>query len=141
MKYLLIGVLLLFPVSVCAFNMYDGCVVTDVIDGDTYKLQCIERKAIVFRVKDFDTFETRKIKRAYEQAKKFNISIDKVIELGKVSKIAVQSILQGKCVVIKLDSENPRGYYHRYLGDIFYADEGKWINVKEKFNFYNLLTK
>jgi len=98
-----------------------------VIDGDTVKIEApgtLEKRS--FRLDDIDTYETKKINRAYKQAYANKITIDEVIRRGKRQKKYLEKLLKNKKIYIVTSEKKDR--YKRLTGTLY---AGK-ININKK---------
>ncbi len=118
-KYLLIIPILLITTLTFADEFVINTIVDEVKDGDTYKVLYL-KLPLTIRALGIDTLETRKIKRAYTQADKYNISIDEVIYLGQIAKNTIEYYLSPTAsACIELDDENLTDTYGRHLGIVY----------------------
>lgn len=106
----------------------DICTVTRVIDGDTIVGECVFRKQVKIRLNTLDSFESKKFRRAYKQAKKYDITIDEVIERGQQAKEITKELTLNKQVALVF-RERKYGMYGRLLADIYIIKDGEWINL------------
>lgn len=108
----------------------DICTVTRIIDGDTVVCDCVFRKQVKVRLNIIDSFESKKYRRAYKQAKKYDITIDEVIERGQHAKRITKELTLNKQVVL-IFGERKYGMYGRLLADIYIMKNGEWINLNK----------
>ena len=86
------------------------------------------RKQVKVRLNTLDSFESKKFRRAYKQAKKYDITIDEVIKKGKQAKEITKKLTLNKQVAL-IFHERKYGMYGRLLADIYIVKDGEWINL------------
>lgn len=70
--------------------------VVDVIDGDTYWVNTVEKGSIKVRLQNADTYETARREGLYRQAYQSKITLDSALVLGKKGKAYATKALLGK---------------------------------------------
>jgi endonuclease YncB( thermonuclease family) len=108
----------------------DICKITRVIDGDTVVCDCVFRKQVKVRLNTLDSFESKKFRRAYKQAKKYGITIDEVVERGQQAKEITKELILNKQVALVFH-ERKYGMYGRLLADIYFVKDGNWTNLND----------
>ena len=122
---LLIVILNLFSNKVYAVNKISVTVVK-IEDGDTINVKLKNNNSFSVRLIGIDCFETSKIYRSYKQAYTNNLSIDKVIEKGILSKQFLEELYQNSNQQVFLEFMG-LDKYKRVLGIIYFGN----INVNE----------
>ena len=108
----------------------DICTITRIVDGDTVVCDCVFRKQVKVRLNTLDSFESKKFRRAYKQAKKYDITIDEVIRRGKQAKEITKELTLNKQVALVFH-ERKYGMYGRLLADIYIIKNRSWINLND----------
>lgn len=78
-------------------------VITSVIDGDTYKFTLF-KDVFSIRLLDIDCFEVKRTARLQEQTDRKGITLDSALALGYKARDLMDSIINGKSVLIYRDS-------------------------------------
>lgn len=98
------------------------CYVTKVIDGDTFHCYLpnivTSFNQIVVRLYGIDAFETRKGKRLYKQAKKYNLSVDEAYRLGQQQKQIFKTIIETNMSFVWLRITD-KDLYGRYVAIVY----------------------
>ena len=112
-----------------------------VVDGDTIRctidlgLKCHMCNQTI-RIVNMDCFETRRNSRAKKQAERTNLTLEEVVEKGKLAK--------GKLIEIVENAEHiyvntiKRDAFGRWLGDVFFTMNNETNNLSEYFITENL---
>jgi len=108
----------------------DVCTVKRVIDGDTVVCDCVFRKQVKVRLNTLDSFESKKYRRAYKQAKKYDITVNEVVEKGQQAKQITKKLTLNRQVAL-IFQERKYGTYGRLLADIYIIKDGEWINLNK----------
>ncbi len=84
--------------------------IIEIIEGDTFKIR-YEKGTSIVRLIGVDCFETENNSHSEKQAKQFGIEVQEVIEMGKLAKNFVRSLLtEQKNIVVSFDREINRKY-------------------------------
>lgn len=131
MKYFIIAMLLTsvsYVVYAQAFGTKQICFVTKVIDGDTVHATC-DSKDVKIRLTTIDSFESKRNNRAYRQAYEQHITVEEVVQKGKIAKRVAEQELKNKKVTVVAPSKGPKlDMYKRLLGEL-YVDG---VNINNK---------
>lgn len=112
------------------FSCGDLATIVRIIDGDTIVGNCLFRGKIKIRLNSIDSFESRKIKRAYKQARNHCCTVEEITARGKRAKGITKELVLNKPVAIFF-RDRKFGMYGRLLGDIYFIKDGSWINLNE----------
>jgi len=130
----------LFLLSISLYaNSY---MVTKITDGDT--IQVIDKSIVNPTKKDIikvrlafiDTMESVRNNRAKKLATTCNIDIEKIIVIGKQSKIYLSELIMGKEVIINFYGKDELGL--RMVGEVFLINDIESINVQMVRHGYGL---
>ena len=124
-KIFLIVLILLYFSPAFAAEKIEAQVIK-VIDGDTIEV-LLDNKYENVRLLGVDCYETYPNNRAYKQAYTEKITVEKVVELGKLAKYYVQKELKPDDMVYLEFEENKRDSYGRLLAYVYLKD-GKMLN-------------
>ncbi len=138
MKKIIIGIILLCG-SLSAHANYKNCLVTRVIDGDTIVANCNQKRNLRVRLVGIDSYETRRNNRAYKQAYLTNVSVERIVILGKQASNVTTNLLLNRHVNILVNKKTPVDRYNRTLGTIVL--EGVNINNKLLIDYPDLFVK
>lgn len=126
MKNIFLVVLMLLYFSPAHAAEKTAARVVKVTDGDTIEV-LIDNKPENVRLLGIDCYETYPNNRAYKQAYTEGITVEKVVELGKLAKYYVQKELKPDDMVYLEFEENKRDSYGRLLAYVYLKD-GKMLN-------------
>ena len=112
------------------FSCGDLATIIRTIDGDTVVGDCLFRGKVKIRLNSIDSFESRRIKRAYKQARNYCCTVEEIVNKGKRAKGITKELLLNKQVVLFF-RERKYGMYGRLLADIYFIKEGRWVNLNE----------
>ena len=97
-------------------------VAAQIVDGDTIKLE-FDGKLTTIRLIGIDTFESRKNNKAYRQAYENNISIEEVIQRGKLAKTYIKEKLSKRSKNYLEYDEDFLDRYDRTLAYVWFSDD------------------
>ncbi len=126
MKKLVLILLIIFVITPTQAMEKTTARVLKVIDGDTIEV-LLDNKYENVRLLGVDCYETYPNNRAYKQAYTEGITVEKVVELGKLAKYYVQKELKPDDMVYLEFEENKRDSYGRLLAYV-YLEDGKMLN-------------
>lgn len=113
------------------FSCADLVTITRVVDGDTVVGNCIFRgNKIKMRLNSIDSFESRKIKRAYKQARNYGCTVEEITTRGKKAKEITKKLVLDKQVAVFF-RERKYGMYGRLLVDIYFIHGDVFVNLNE----------
>ena len=128
-KYIML-LLLLFPLTCYGGEFkpaYDTCLVTRVVDGDTFKASCEFRGNVTVRVRGIDTYESRKNMHALKQVTIFR-NLDSVLANGKLAKQCLVKEIEGAHVLLELNDRR-YGVYGRLLARVIVFRNNTFVNI------------
>lgn len=126
MKNIFLVVLMLLYFSPSHAAEKTAARVVKVTDGDTIEV-LLDNKKEAIRLLGVDCYETYPNNREYKQAYTEGITVEKVVELGKLAKYYVQKELKPDDMVYLEFEENKRDSYGRLLAYVYLKD-GKMLN-------------
>lgn len=112
------------------YNCADLAQVSRIIDGDTIEGVCTFRGKIKMRLNSIDSWESRKIKRAYKQARNCCCTVEEIVTRGKVAKEVTKELILNKQVAV-FTRERKYGMYGRLLVDIYFIKDNTWVNLNK----------
>ncbi len=116
-------------------EVFLACEVTKIVDGDTLYCEKSDKNEIKIRLIGIDAPESYKTAKAYRDAERSDKSIEKIKEMGDMSKAYISSTIKtGDRVTLELDVQT-EDKYGRTLAYIYLPD-GDMLNelmVKEGF--------
>ncbi|NPB07089.1 MAG: thermonuclease family protein [Aquificae bacterium] len=103
------------------------CVVVRVYDGDTFKCRTKDGQELKVRLIGVDTPESSKNLKAYRDAERSGMDVEKIVELGKKAKEFTKKLLpKGTEVILETDVQ-PFDKYGRVLAYVWLPD-GRMLN-------------
>lgn len=116
--------------STIDFSCGDLAKIVRIIDGDTIEGECIFRGKVKIRLNSIDSFESRRIRRAHKQARDYGCTVEEIVQRGKRAKGITEELVLNKSVAIFF-RDRKFGMYGRLLGDIYFINNGEWINLND----------
>ncbi len=108
-------------------NSKASCTVVRVYDGDTFKCKLKNGKEIKVRLIGIDTPESSRNKKAFRDAERSSVSVERIVQMGKKAKSFTKRLLKKGTEVILETDVQVLDRYGRVLAYVYLPD-GRMLN-------------